>query len=403
VAIVCSLFFFVYLGNSLWLSLFPNHLLRLGMNSLLIGIILMVYNASLSLAYLPSGRLSDKVGRRPLIVVGCSLLAAGTLWLSLSSQAETTVLAVIIGGVGLALLVPSGNALISEVASGRGSGSVFAFYQIATLSATVVGSFAAGALAESAGFSKMFLISGIIAGATAVFGYLMIPETLGGKAGDYVSAVSESLRSSFTGTATLLRSNRELALLASALVIHSIGFSVINPFVPLFAEKGIRLDISQVGIIISVWNAGLALAQIPSGHMTDRFGARPLLLTHFVLSSFSWVFYALSWNLESGIATVFFFGIVGALDMPARRTIMIEYATAEEGKATIIGSLDAITGVVGIVGPLIGGILWAQIGYAAPFQLASFVNVFACVPLIAIMRSRARRRSISSFVKAVSQ
>jgi MFS family permease len=154
---------------------------------------------------------------------------------------------------------------------------------------------------------------------------------------------------------------------------------------------------------MSVWNAGLALAQIPSGHMTDRFGARPLLLTHFVLSSFSWVFYALSWNLESGIATVFFFGIVGALDMPARRTIMIEYATAENGKATIIGSLDAITGVVGIVGPLIGGILWAQIGYAAPFNLASFVNLFACVPLIAIMRNRTRRGSVPYFVKAMSQ
>jgi len=86
---------------------------------------------------------------------------------------------------------------------------------------------------------------------------------------------------------------------------------------------------------------------------------------------------------------------VGALDMPARRTIMIEYATAEAGKATIIGSLDAITGMVGIVGPLIGGVVWEQMGYSAPFHLASFVNAFACVPLLAIMRSRAQRKSVS--------
>jgi MFS family permease len=207
------------------------------------------------------------------------------------------------------------------------------------------------------------------------------------------------LRSSVAGTASMLRSNRELALLAGALVVHSIGFSMINPFIPLFAENDIHLDISRVGVLISVWNGGMALAQIPSGRLTDRFGARPLLLAHFVLSSLSWVLYALSWNYESGIATIFFFGIVGALDMPARRTIMIEYATAEAGKATIIGSLDAITGMVGIVGPLIGGVVWAQIGYAAPFNLAGFVNIFACMPLLAIMRSRTRRNSMPTLVK----
>jgi len=395
VAIVCALFFLVYVGNSLWLSLFPNHLLRLGMDSLLIGVILMIYNASLSLCYSPSGRLSDRVGRRPLIVAGASILAVGTLWLSLSSRTETTVLAVVVAGIGLALLVPSGNALISEVASGRGSGSVFAVYQIAILAASVVGSFAAGSLAESVGFSRMFLLSAIITGAAAVLAYVIIPETIGGKAGGYASAVRESLRSSASGTATMLRSNRELALLTGALVIHSIGFSIINPFIPLFAEKGIHLDISQVGMIISLWNAGIAIAQIPAGHLTDRFGARPLLLAHFVLSSVVWSVYALSWNLESGIMIILIFGIVAALDMPARRTIMIEYATAETGKATIIGSLDAITGTVGIIGPLIGGFVWEQIGYAAPFHLAGFINAFACVPLLAIMRSRAKRKSVS--------
>jgi len=386
----------VYLANSLWLSLFPNYLLRLGMSSLLIGAALMVYNGSLSLTFLPSGRLSDRLGRRPLILAGSSLLALSTLWLSLGSQTETTFLAVIGQGIGLGLLIPSGNALISDVVSGQGSGFAFAVYQIATLSAAVIGSFAAGTLAQNVGFPRTFVLSAVLAAGTALLAYLVVPETLKHRAGTYASAVRESFRSSVSGTMGMLRSNRELALLTGGLVIHAIGFSMINPFIPLFAEKGIRLDMAQVGIIISFWNAGIAVAQIPSGHLTDRFGARPLLLAHFALSSLSWSIYSWSWNLESGIATIFFFGIVGALDMPARRTMMIEYATEQAGKATIIGSIDAITGIVGIVGPLIGGLAWAQVGYSAPFQLASVVNAFACVPLVAIMRREALRKSASS-------
>jgi len=393
VAVVCILFFLVYLGNSLWLSLFPNYLLRLGMNSFLIGVILVVYNASLSLTFLPSGRLSDRLGRRPLIVAGSSLLALSTLLLSLTRQAETTVLAVIGQGIGLGLLVPSGNALISDVVSGKGSGLAFAMYQIATLSAAVVGSFAAGALAMSIGFPTMFLLSATVAGSTAIIGYLTVPETITGKVSGYASAVTESLRSSIEGTARILQSNRELALLTGALVMHAIGFSIISIFIPLYAEKGIHLDISQVGIVMSVWNAGIVVAQIPSGRMTDRIGARPMLLAHFVLSSFIWIIYAWSWNLESAIAIMLIFGVVGALDMPARRTIMIEYVTAEAGKATIIGSLDAITGLAGIFGPLVGGFMWEQMGYAVPFQAAGLINAFACVPLIVIMRRRAALRS----------
>jgi len=393
----------VYLGNSLWLSLFPNYLLRLGMSPLLIGAALMVYNASVSLTFLPSGRLSDRLGRRPLILAGSSLLALSTFWLSLSNQTETTFVAVMGQGIGLGLLIPSGNALISDVVSGQGSGFAFAVYQIATLSAAVVGSFAAGTLAQNVGFPRVFLLSAVLVAGTAIFAYLTVPETLTHRVSAYASAVRESFRSSASGTVRMLRSNRELALLTGGLVIHAIGFSMINPFIPLFAEKSIHLDIAQVGIVISVWNAGIAIAQIPSGQLTDRLGARPLLLAHFVLSSLSWSIYSWSWNLDSGIVTILFFGIVGALDMPARRTLMIEYATEQAGKATIIGSLDAITGTVGIVGPLIGGLAWAQVGYSAPFQFASIVNAFACIPLIAIMRRRAVHQSASSLSRSTPE
>jgi len=396
VTIVCTLFFLAYLGNSLWLSLFPNYLLRLGMSSVSIGVTLMVYNASLSLAFLPSGRLSDSLGRRPMIVAGSALLALSTLFLGLVNQPSLTLAAVVGSGIGLALLVPSGNALVSDIVSGHGSGLVFALYQIATLSGAVVGSFTAGRLAESIGFSSMFFVSAGFGGITSILGYTTIPETLAARTGKFASAVTESLRSSVSGTARMLRSNSELAILTGALVVHVVSFSMINPFIPLFAEKGIGLDIAQVGMIIGIWNAGVAIAQIPSGHLTDRFGARALLLVHFVLSSFSWTIYAWSWNFESGIAAMLFFGVVAALDMPARRTLMIEFASAKAGKATVIGSLDAITGTVGIVGPVIGGLAWAHIGYAGPFELAGLINAFACLPLIVAMRRRVSSHSPSS-------
>jgi len=79
--------------------------------------------------------------------------------------------------------------------------------------------------------------------------------------------------------------------------------------------------------------------------------------------------------------------------MPARRTIMIEFSSDGGGKATVIGSLDSLIGTIGIVAPFIGGALWAQIGYTAPFFFGSAINAIAILPLMLLIKEeRARKR-----------
>jgi len=381
-------FFAVGLGNGLWLSLFSIYLESLGFDPFLIGLTLTSYTGATSLMFLPSGRLSDLVGRRVPLLAGCLTVAAGTLLLHFAHTPELMIPLLLVVGVGQGLMGPSATALIAESVAPARSGFAFSVYFIATISAGMVGSASSGLLATSIGYRSLFLTAGALGLSSLTALYLLVQEPAGRWDGSLGSAVQRSLRDSVTGTVSLLRAQRDLLWLSVALAFHTFGLSMIHPYVTLFAKDKVKMNIAEAGFMMSFQSLGLLVAQVPFGNMTDRFGARAMLLAHFVLSSLSWSFYAGSTSALVAYVTVLFFGVIGAMDMPARRTLMMEYSSAKVGKATVVGSLDAIIGLSGIAAPMIGGLAWSSLGYTAPFYLAATLNIGASIPLVMLLRSR---------------
>jgi len=393
ILVVCVAFFAQTTASSLCMSLLSVYLSSIGLSTVWIGAVLTIQNASMSLTYMPSGRLSDRIGRKIPLLVGNALIATATLLMFFTKH--PLFIAFILAGLGIGsgLNAPAVNALIAESVPLTRSGMAFAAYNISTLLASVIGSAFSGVLVDSLGYGNIFLISTTISALATALIYCFIRETERGNNSSYRSAIKESVITSLPGTVKMLKGSKELKLLATALCIHSFGISVFNPYVPLFASNAIHLEIVQVGLVISAWNLGLLVAMVPSGKMTDKMGARVTLFNHVLFSSLSWALYAISKSFEAAIATMLIFGIIGAMDMPARRTVMIEFSSGGKGKATVIGSLDSLIGTVGIVAPFIEGTLWAQMGYTAPFFFGSAVNIVAILPLLLLIKDeRARRK-----------
>lgn len=390
VLIACVAFFILNFGTSLWLTLFAVYLDNTGLTAIWIGAILTGINASISLTYLPSGRLSDIVGRRTPLIAGSTLIAINTFFLYFTKNPLLIMALTIFYGVGQGLATPAVNALVAEASHPGKSVMAYASYYISILSGTVLGSGLSGLLAASFGFQSLFPIASLLLVVATAIIYLSIKEVNGRWRGPYRLAFKESLRKSISGTASLLRTDRELLLLAVALSFHAFGFYMLNPYIALYATVSVRLDVVQAGIVVALWNIGMISTQIPFGRMTDKLGGERMLFMHFILSTLSWVAYTFSNGFLAAAVTMTIFGIIGAMDMPARRIIMLEHATGDSGKATIIGVIDSVTTGVGIVAPLIGAIGWAEIGYSAPFMIGAFVNVFACLPMLVLLRRKRR-------------
>ena len=152
------------------------------------GVRLLPFFATPMLVSPLAGALSDRIGRRPIIVVGLSMLTAGLVWVawrgSLTTSWTELVIALLIAGVGISMALPTvPTAVLSAVAPeemGKASGINYMAQRFGAVFGVAIGStlFASyGGLASpaavTAGFKPALWACSVFAGLAALSGIAM--------------------------------------------------------------------------------------------------------------------------------------------------------------------------------------------------------------------------------------
>src|SRR5215475_8583236 len=124
---------------------------------------------------LPAGRLADRFGRRPIIVSGCLIAAAGLLMLALLPGLAGYLAALAVFGLGSGFLDVGPAAMLGDVLGSQG-GTVVATYQMSGDIGAVSGPVTAGYLVDVASYGAAFGLAAGVLG-LAVFLGLLAPET----------------------------------------------------------------------------------------------------------------------------------------------------------------------------------------------------------------------------------
>ena len=166
------------LNDGLAWGLFPLFFAAAGLSVREIGLLAFVYPATWGVTQLATGALSDRWGRKWMIVSGMLLqaaaLAAMIIWRGLAPWAAAGVAL----GVGTAMVYPTLLAAIGDVAQPAWRGSAVGVYRLWRDLGYAVGALLAGALADGFGMATAI---GAVAGVTATSGIvvaLRMPETL---------------------------------------------------------------------------------------------------------------------------------------------------------------------------------------------------------------------------------
>ncbi|MCD2187080.1 MFS transporter [Actinomycetospora soli] len=128
------------------------------------GVALTVFAVGDGAMLLATSGLSDRRGRRPVVIAGLALVALGTAALGILPDLGVLLVASLVAGAGAGLLQPAQGAAVADlVGSRRSGGPALSGFQMATDIGTIVGPIAAGALAERFGFGVAFGVSGAVA------------------------------------------------------------------------------------------------------------------------------------------------------------------------------------------------------------------------------------------------
>lgn len=144
------------------------------------GLALTAFAAGMAVTLQFSGRLSDRRGRRPLILAG--LLAAGTFTgtLGLATSFWPLILISALAGVGGGLMSPALQASLADIiGNDRSGGKVLSTYQMTQDAGQILAPLVLGAVAQAAGFAVAFGLCGVLCAAAFVVFLVAGRETRG--------------------------------------------------------------------------------------------------------------------------------------------------------------------------------------------------------------------------------
>jgi MFS transporter, DHA1 family, tetracycline resistance protein len=179
-----------------------------------------------------------------------------------------------------------------------------------------------------------------------------------------------------------------LASILSIVFIDLIGFGMIIPILPLYAQR-FQATEWEIGILLASYSLMQFLASPVLGWFSDRYGRKPVLLCSLIGSAIGYILMANATSLVMLFLARILAGVAGASVGTA--SAYIADITPPEERSKRMGLIGAAFGVGFVLGPAIGGIL-SQWSVTAPFWFAAVLSMLNAV-LMWIMLPEPERHS----------
>jgi len=168
-----------------------------------------------------------------------------------------------------------------------------------------------------------------------------------------------------------------LASILSIVFIDLIGFGMIIPILPLYAQR-FQATEWQIGLLLASYSLMQFLASPLLGWLSDRYGRKPVLLCSLVGSALGYLLMANAASLTILFAARILAGISGASVGTA--SAYIADITPPENRSKRIGLIGAAFGIGFILGPATGGIL-SHFSVVAPFWFAAILSILNAIAM----------------------
>ena len=168
--------------------------------------------------------------------------------------------------------------------------------------------------------------------------------------------------------------NKRLLSIILVVFIDLLGFSLILPLLPYYAET-FQASEFVTGLLVASYAAAQLIGAPVFGRLSDRFGRRPLLIASIFGTFLGFILLGFAntlWMLFAGRIIDGFTG--GNLSIAQA---YITDVTDAKNRSKGLGIIGAAFGLGFIIGPVTGGLL-SQFGYAVPAFVAaamSFLNL----------------------------
>lgn len=368
------IFFTVFIdliGFGIVIPLLPAFAEEYGAQGMMVGLVVMSYSL-MQFVFTPVwGRLSDRIGRRPIILL--SLVAsclgyiiwgfAGSLWMLFLSR--------LVAGFGNANLAVA-QAYIADVTTpenrAKGMGIVGAAFGLGFVLGPFIGGLCAGyghhlAGFVASGFSALDLL--------LTFFLLPEPQTRTQAAHERFNPHLDFYWSTLT--------DKKYRLPLALFFISTFAFANMETTLVLLTEHQYSFTSAQnglmfayIGLIMVIMQGGMI------GRLSKQFSEKHLIVTGSLLVALGLLATPLTNSVPVLLVALLFLAVGSGINTPSNQSILSKLAPSSD-MGGVMGVGQSLSTLGRIVGPLAGGAAFQYVGMSCPYLIGGAAMIFACI------------------------
>lgn len=317
------------------------------------------------------GRLSDKFGRRPVLILTLSMTAGLYLVLSFAQSmldVGLTRLAagVAAGNIGAALAAAADISTPENRA--KSMGILGAAFGLGFIVGPAIGGLAAGANPTHEDFARVCYYAAGLAGLAAVAAFFRLKETRPAHLPPRPKGAARAL----------LRKPAMLTLLGITLAIIT-AQALMEQVFALWSAKQLTWGPYEVGMTFAV--VGLIAAGLQggaTGRLTKRFGERALLASGLVLFVLGLLGLTIATTSPAAVGALAVMAVGSGLAGPALQSL-VSYQADAASRGAVQGLQQSASALGRVIGPLAAGPAFDYLGHTAPFAIGAGLVALALV------------------------
>ncbi len=357
--------FLVMVGFGIIIPVLPFYAEEIGANPTELGLLMAVYSL-MQLLFAPVwGHVSDRVGRKPVMMIGIAGLAFSFFIQAISTELWMLFTARILGGILSSANMPSAMAYVADITTEENRGKGMGIVGAATGLGFVFGP-AIGGVFSKMSLSMPFFIASASSFITLFLVLLLLKEPKSKKSGP--AKEKQSIWSAFNGTVSVL-------LIVQLFI--SLSLSGLEATFAYFAAKKAGLGTVELGYIFMIMGFGSAMVQGGLvGKWTKKYGENAVIQGGMMVSAVGFGVILLVHNFLTAAIYLTIFGLGNGVIRPSVSSLLTKTSEAGHGSAT--GLLSSFDSLGRIIGPPLGGWLFS-LSIGLPYISGAIMTIVAFI------------------------